>query len=258
MPFTVAAIGAGVSAAAGIAGGIMQSNAIKSGQSAANAAAQQGLETATTNLAPWQTAGANALAPISSGLTGPTPWNVGGATDVAGQLSGVYGPDQATAAMGNFQTSPGYDFAFQQGLRGVDAGAAAKGMLRSGATIKGEEAFGQGLADQQYQTYLTNANTAFGNYYNRLQALSGQGLTAAGGIAGAATGTAKDIASTDTGAATAQSNVIGNTANSISGSANTLLNNQAFSNYVNGPSANTGFAPVLQSGQQYTGGFVAR
>ena len=262
MPFAVA--GAAVSVGAGLISSKMQSDAIKSGQDAANAAAQQGLATATTNLAPWQTAGANALAPISTGLTGPTPWNVGGATDVGGQLSGIYGPDQATAAMANFRTDPGYQFRFDEGVRATDAAQASNEMFRSGATGKALEKFGQSLADQSYQTYLNNANTSFGNYYNKLQALSGQGLTAAGAIAGAATGTAKDISQTDTSAANAQSGIIGNEASSIGTTANGLMNNQGFQSYLKGIGGSgsgapqmTGFAPAMQPGQVGVGGFVA-
>ena len=91
--------------------------------------------------------------------------------------------------MSTFQSSPGYNFQLTQGLRGVDAGGGAAGMLRSGATLKGEQEFGQGLA-----------NTTFNNYWNQLQQLSGNGLAAAGGIASAATGGATNIANTDIGA----------------------------------------------------------
>ena len=48
MPFAVAA--AGVSAVAGIAGGLMQKGAIDKGRSDANAAIQQGIQTATNQL----------------------------------------------------------------------------------------------------------------------------------------------------------------------------------------------------------------
>ena len=51
MPFTVAAIGAGVSAAAGIAGGIMQKNAIDKGASQARDALNQGVRLPPTSLA---------------------------------------------------------------------------------------------------------------------------------------------------------------------------------------------------------------
>ena len=196
MPFAVA--GAAASIGAGLIGSQMQSNAIKSGQSQANAAIQQGITTATNQLSPWTTTGVPANAQESN-------------------LLGLNGQPAADAAMSTFQSSPGYQYQVQQGLRGVDASAASQGILRSGATIKAEETLGSNLANQD-----------FGNYWNRLQQLSGNGLTAASGIANAATGGAANIASTDRGAAGQQSNIIGNEASSIGSSVNGLFNSQQF------------------------------
>ena len=121
MPFAVAA--AGVTAAAGLAGSYMQSQATKSAQSSANSAQAAAEERARTDLAPYNTAGQTALT---------------GSAD----LLGLNGPDAASTARANFQTSPGFQFSLDQGLRAVDAGAAASGMLRSGATLKAEQTFG--------------------------------------------------------------------------------------------------------------------
>ena len=211
MPFAVAA--AGVTAAAGIAGSYMQSQAIKSGQSQANQAIQQGVQTATNQLSPWTTTGVPANQQESD-------------------LLGLNGQPAADAAMSTYQQSPGYQWQLGQGLRAVDAGAASQGMLRSGATLKAEQTFGQRLAD-----------TDFGNYWNRLQQLSGNGLSAAGGIASAATGGATQIASTDTSAAAAQAKIDSNTASSIGSSVNGLMNNQGFQNWVTGGSV--GAAPSM-------------
>ena len=209
MPFAVAA--AGIGAVGAVAGGIMQNQAIKSGQSAANQAIQQGVTTATNQLSPWTTTGAPANADQAD-------------------LLGLNGPDAANAAMSKFQTSPGYSFQLGQGLRAVDAGAAASGMARSGAALQAEQQFGQGLA-----------NTTFGNYFNQLQQLSGNGLTAAGGIANAATGGAADIGKVDTSAAGAESSIYGNVASSLGTGANKLMSNQAFQNYIGGSGGGGGF-----------------
>ena len=232
MPFTVAAIGAGVSAAAGIAGGIMQKNAIDKGASQARDALNQGITTATNQLSPWATTGQPANADQAD-------------------LLGLNGQPAADAAMAKFQQSPGYQWQLGQGLRAVDAGAASQGILRSGATIKGEETFGQGLA-----------NTDFGNYWNRLQQLSGSGLDAAKGIASAATGGAQQIAQTDTGQASMDASIYGNMAKSIGTSANQLLQTNAVQSYLGGGGGSgapqmTGFAPAYQPGQVGVGGFVA-
>ena len=136
-------------------------------------------------------------------------------------LLGLNGPDAAKTAMDRFQTSPGYQFQMEQGLRGIDAGAASKGYLRSGATIKAEETFGQGLANQD-----------FTNYYNRLYNMAGQGLTAAGGVATAnqnlianeeGNATSQNTAITNT--ANAQNSILGNAATGIGAQLNTLLQN---------------------------------
>ena len=50
MPFAAAAVGAGVTAGAGLIGGIMQKNAIDKGASAARDALHQGITTATNQL----------------------------------------------------------------------------------------------------------------------------------------------------------------------------------------------------------------
>ena len=207
MPFTVAAIGAGVSAVAGIAGGIMQKNAIDKGASQARDALNQGVTTATNQLSPWATSGQPANADQAD-------------------LLGLNGQPAADAAMAKFQQSPGYAYQVQQGLRGVDAGAASQGILRSGATIKAEETLGSNLANQD-----------FGNYWNRLQQLSGAGLTAAGGIASAATGGAADIAKVDTGQASMDASIYGNMAKNFSTGANQLLQTNAVQNYLGGSGA---------------------
>ena len=186
MPFAIAG------AATGIIGGVMQSSAVNSAAGKATAAEQQAAAQQRADLQPWATAGAPALTATND-------------------LLGLNGPDAATAAMGRYQTSPGYQWQFNEGLRATDAGAAAQGMLRSGATLKAEQTFGQGLA-----------NTDFGQYYNRLFDLSQLGEKAAAGQGAGSLQAAHDIAGIDIGAAGAQASIYGNMANKIETSANQL------------------------------------
>lgn len=67
-----------------------------------------------------------------------------------------------------FENSPDYKFAVQQGFKGLDAGAAARGNLWGGGTDADRMALGQGLATQY-------AN----NYWNRLAGLSNTGQNTA-------------------------------------------------------------------------------
>ena len=157
-------------------------------------------------------------------------------------LLGLNGQPAADAAMARYQKSPGYQFQFDEGVRAVDANAAASGMLRSGATGKALEKFGQGLA-----------NTDFTNYYNRLAGLAGGGLTAAGGLATAnqnyvanLSGNVGAMNTASTGATNAENSILGNTAQGIGGSVNSLLNNPGVQKGINNL-----FAPSTPSNALY-------
>ena len=208
MPFglsagAIAAIGAGVSAAGAVGGSLIQANAAGKAADKANTAQQAGLGAATANLAPWVATG-------------------GGANTAVANLSGANGPDAYTTALGDFRSSPGYQWQLDQGLRAVDAGAAAKGTLRSGATLKAEQTFGSGLADQD-----------FTNYYNRLFDLSKLGETAATGTAAADTSTATGQAQTDLSLGSAQTSIYGNAAQGIGNAVNNYANNSLYQSRTN-------------------------
>jgi hypothetical protein len=191
-----AAIGAGISTAGSIGGSL-----ISSGKAGAGAAqAQANLQQQRNDLAPFRDA------------AGPT-------LQAQQDLLGLNGQDAATAAMANFQQSPGYQWQLGQGLRAVDAGAAASGMLRSGATLKAEETYGQGLANQD-----------FGNYYNRLMGISTLGENAAAGGAS----TAQTGANLAQGAGNTQASIYGNASQALGSTANGLLNNASFRSWIGG------------------------
>jgi hypothetical protein len=200
MPFglsagAVAAIGAGVSAGAGLIGSALSSKAVGDASSKAIGAQQAALERARADLEPWRTTG-------------------GTANTATADLLGLNGPDAAAAARGNFQASPGYQWSLDQGLRAVDAGAAAKGLLDSGATLKAEQTYGTGLADQE-----------FTNYYNRLFDLSKLGESAASGSATASQTTGTGIAQTDLSQGSADASIYGNAAKGVGNAVNSGFNN---------------------------------
>lgn len=61
--------------------------------------------------------------------------------------------------MAQFQTDPGYNFRMSEGIKALERSASARGLLQSGATLKGITRFGQDLASDEYQNafqrYLT-------------------------------------------------------------------------------------------------------
>src|SRR5690606_27086588 len=85
---------------------------------------------------------------------------------------GLNGAEGTAAAQGAFTSSPGYQFAVDQGLQAATRAASAGGRLASGNTIDAATRLGQGLASQDYGSWLQN-----------LFGLSGQGMQAAGGQA---------------------------------------------------------------------------
>lgn len=70
-----------------------------------------------------------------------------------------------------FTSSPGYDFMRGEGQRAIDMSAAARGGLFSGRTARESQRYATGLAAQDY-----------GQYLNRLAAMSGTGQTATGTV----------------------------------------------------------------------------
>ena len=72
------------------------------------------------------------------------------------------------SAFDRFRNTPGYQFGLQTGFDQVQASAAARGGLFSGATMKALQKFGNDYADQQGYT----------PYMNRLASLAGMGQTA--------------------------------------------------------------------------------
>jgi len=71
-----------------------------------------------------------------------------------------------------FRETPGYQFRFDEGMDAVQSTLAASGKLGSGAALKAATRYGQGVAADEYGTYL-----------NRLSSLSGRGQTATNALA---------------------------------------------------------------------------
>lgn len=125
-------VGSGISSA---------SAAGKAADAQAAAAAEAGrlsreqFEATRADLAPYRDAGGRALGYYEDFL-------------------GANGADRRTAAHDIFRSSPGYQFAQDEGIRATEGGAAARGGLLSGGTLKALQARGMGLADQTSGSYL--------------------------------------------------------------------------------------------------------
>ena len=79
------------------------------------------------------------------------------------------------AGPGEYEKSPYYNFLLEEGVKARERGAAAKGMLESGAEQKGLTEWGQKLASTDYQTWLNDWYKSL----TPLQSLAGLGQTTA-------------------------------------------------------------------------------
>lgn len=109
-----------------------------------------------------------------------------GAPGAGSPLGSIFQPFNYTADQ--FHSSPGYQFALDQGLKTIENNAAARGMTLSPNTIQALQQYSTGLANQDYQQQYQNAYNAYtqnqSNVLNSLGSMMGQGNTASTNLAG--------------------------------------------------------------------------
>lgn len=95
--------------------------------------------------------------------------------------------------MDDYEADPGYAFRLEQGNRGVEASAAARGGVLSGGAMKALARYNQGAASQEYGAAYDRWRADTTDRYNRLASIAGIGQTAtnAGIAAGGANAAAQ-------------------------------------------------------------------
>jgi hypothetical protein len=168
------------------------------------------------DLAPWRTTGASALAKLSAayGLNG-TPTVTGGPTNPDGTVN--------SDAYGGFFTSPGYQFRLAEGLKAIDRGAAARGQLGSGATIKAEQRYGEGLAASEYDAWAS-----------RLQQMAGVGQAATNTTVAAGQNAASTISNNLIASGNARASSYANTGSAINSGLNNVMSAYLMRNQLGG------------------------
>ena len=119
------------------------------------------------------------------GLAPPTGENAvpGLNVDTTSPNFGKYARD---FSMADYTADPGYAFRLSEGLKGLDAQAAARGGLISGAALKAAQNYGQNAASAEYQNAYNRYQTNRANQLNPLQSLMGAGQTGANALTSAA------------------------------------------------------------------------
>lgn len=88
--------------------------------------------------------------------------------------------------MNDFQADPGHAFRLSEGLKGINANAAARGGLISGNALKAAARYGQQMGSEEYQNAFNRYQVNRGNQLNPLMALAGVGQTATNVLGNAA------------------------------------------------------------------------
>ena len=181
MPWGAAAI-----AGSAIIGGMATSSAARSQADAAGKATQAQRDIADQQVALQREQYLKQLElnePFrQAGLTGQNMLlaQLQGGPYASAKFGGVEGYDPASAmrnfGAGDFQADPGYAFRLSEGMKGMNATAAARGGLLSGNALRAGQEYGQQMGSQEYQNAFNRyqANRAlqaqeYGNAFNRFQ-----------------------------------------------------------------------------------------
>ena len=205
MAWAVVAIAGASALGAYVSSQAAQNAAHTQADAANNATALQGQQfnTQWNAQAPYRQAGVNALGDINNNMAS---WN-------------------KPFTMSDFQQSPGYQFALQQGQQALARSEAEKGLGNSGGAQKVLSAYTVGMANQEYQNAFNNYQTQNMNAYNRLAGVSGLGQAATANSNAASQNYANQAGSNMIGAGNAIASGQVGSANAITSSAQNGLNN---------------------------------
>lgn len=139
----------------------------------------------------------------------PLASKYGAATTLGLDALGVNGPEGNARATGAFQAGPGYQYAVDQSLDGINRSAAAKGGAFGGNTLAALSDRAGNMANQEY-----------GSWLDRLQGYISPELAANSGIAGAEAGKAPIYTNTANSIASLGTNTANGIANQNTQAAN--------------------------------------
>lgn len=183
---TAALIGSAVIAAG--ASAISASSAAGAQKDAANSASQVTLaqlaqqdkqyQQDRADLAPYRETGYKALGQLAAG------------TVPGGEFNRDF-------TMADYTADPGYQFRLDQGKRGLEASAAARGGVLSGGTLKALARYNSDQASQEYGAAYDRYRASTTDRFNRLSGIAGTGQQATNaGIAAAGANSAAQAAGT--------------------------------------------------------------
>jgi hypothetical protein len=192
-------------AGSALAGGMIASSGAKSAASTQAASADraadlnwQQYQQTREDQAPWRAAGTTALSSLTGGL----------------QPGGEFAK---SFSMNDYQADPGYQFRLDQGEKGINNAATARGSRYSGATLKALARFNSDQASQEYGKAYDRFNNDVGTRFNRLATVAGIGQTAIQQTAAAGTSAAATTGQAIQDAGTARASGYVGTGNAMNG-----------------------------------------
>lgn len=218
-----ALVGAGTSIIGSIIGGNAAEDAAQTQADAANKASQTELEMFNQNrkdMEPWRNAGIGALSQLTAG-TAPG------------------GEFQKTFSLSDFTADPGYQFRVNEGMRGLEGSAAARGNLLSGGMLKALTRYGQDAASQEYGNAYNRFNNDLTTRFNRLSSLAGTGQTATRDVGQMGQQVASNIGQNTIGAGNARASGYIGQANALTGGLNNIGQYYSLSKMFPGGSSGT-------------------
>jgi hypothetical protein len=217
------------------------------------AAQREMFDIGRADLAPYREAGVTSQNQLMTLL------GIGGDQNAQG-----YGRYAKDFGMSDFTTDPGYQFRLEQGMKALNASAAAKGMGMSGANIKGATEYGQNMGSQEYQNAFNRYQTNRTAQLAPLQSLYAGGQAAAAGSAAQAGALGSNLGQTYTGlgqglgqAAVASGNAQAsgylNQANAVTNALNQGMSSYMMNNYLGGMGGRGGGGSFLSPSQGGSG-----
>jgi hypothetical protein len=163
-------------------------------------------------------------------------------------------------SMADYQADPGYAFRLSEGMKGLNATAAARGGLISGNALRAATQYGQEMGSQEYQNAYNRYQTNRSNQLNPLQSLMGASQTATNTMGQAGQNYANQAGEAYMGAGNARaSGYVGSAnawSNAIGGATNMYNQNQMMNRFFpqGGAGANNSFGGSTGDGQYSAGG----
>lgn len=234
MGIETAILGAGVlSAGAGLYGSSKAAEA-QENAAAQSAAVQREMFNKQVELqAPFREAGLTAQNRLLDYLGLSSNANAPG----YGSLNQSFGMDQFTA-------DPGYAFRLSEGMKGLNAQAAARGGLISGGALKAAQNYGQQAGSQEYQNAFNRYQTERAAKLNPLQSLMGAGQSGANALTSAAGNLGQGLGQAAVAGGNAQAGNYLNQANTINNALNQGVSAYSQNQYLNNLGTRVPLAPM--------------